>query len=134
MTKQHIDLSLHSLLMAVGIISLGFSIIGGLYFLSRDVRQILVRKFNPLHKIIQEGWYFDELYEVLLVRPFNFIAVFLAQKAEYGMIDRVSTEGSTFLLKQVYRTINFFQSGHIFYHFILAAAGFILLMAVLIFR
>jgi NADH-quinone oxidoreductase subunit L len=134
MTKQHINLSLHSLLIAGGIIFLGFSIIGGLYFLSQDIRRLLVRKFNPLHKIIREGWYFDELYEVLLVRPFNSMAVFLAQKVEYGMIDKVSTEGSSFLLKQIYRGINFFQSGQIFYHLVLAAAGFIFLMALLIFR
>ncbi len=134
MTKRHIDLSLHNLFIAGGIIFLGFSIIGSFYFLSQDIRRILVKKFNPLHKIIREGWYFDELYEVLLVKPFNFTAIFLAQKVEYGGIDTASTEGSTFLLKQVYRAINFFQSGQIFYHFALAAAGFICLMAFLIFR
>jgi NADH-quinone oxidoreductase subunit L len=134
MTKQHIELSLHSLLIAGGIILLGFFTIGALYFLSQDIRNILVKKFDPLHRVIREGWYFDKLYEALLVKPFNSIAVFLAQKVEYGAVDRISTEGSIFLLKRAYKAIHFLQSGQIFYHFILTVIGFGFLMAFLIFR
>lgn len=134
MTQQHINLSLHSLLLAGGIVFLGFSLIGTLYFLSQDIRKLLIRKFDPLHRVIRGGWYFDELYELILVKPFNFISIFLAQKVEYGVIDRISTEGSGFLLKRAYKAINFLQSGQIFYHFILTVIGFIFLMAFLMFR
>ena len=50
----------------------------------------LASRFAPLHRLLLNRWYFDELYDTVFVRPFRALARGLWRIGDRGVIDGVS--------------------------------------------
>ena len=74
-----------------------------------------LKKFNgPLHNFLLNKWYFDELYEFLLVKPFKFIGFVLWKKGDQNIIDRYGPDGFSKVIKFFSIRAIKFQSGFIY--------------------
>jgi len=66
----------------------GIGLAYAMYFRETALPGKLTATFRPVHTFLYNKWYFDELYERVLIRPARFAGTLLWQKADLGMIDK----------------------------------------------
>jgi NADH-quinone oxidoreductase subunit L len=49
----------------------------------------LKQTFAPIHKLLENKWYVDELYEMVFIKPIRMLCNFLWKKFDVAVIDRV---------------------------------------------
>ena len=69
----------------------GIAVAAWLYLLSPRIPERLAVQFAPVHRFLLNRWYFDELYDVVFVRPFRLIAGGLWRVGDRGVIDAASS-------------------------------------------
>jgi NADH-quinone oxidoreductase subunit L len=74
------------------------------------------RTFRPIHTFFFNKWYFDELYDAILVRPAVRIGAFLWQKGDRDTIDGLGPDGLSGLVLRVSATASRLQSGFVFHY------------------
>jgi NADH-quinone oxidoreductase subunit L len=68
---------------------LGFALSFWFYILNPAVPAALATRFAPIYRFLLNKWYFDELYDLLFVRPAVWIARELWQVGDAQLIDGV---------------------------------------------
>ncbi|MDQ2877738.1 MAG: NADH-quinone oxidoreductase subunit L, partial [Pseudomonadota bacterium] len=74
----------------------------------------LAATFYVLYDFLLNKWYFDELYDLLFVRPAFGIGRLLWKKGDEGTIDRFGPNGSAWLVVQGSRVTARLQSGYVY--------------------
>jgi NADH-quinone oxidoreductase subunit L len=70
-----------------------------------------VAQFYLLHDFISHKWYFDELYDLLFVRPAFWLGRLFWKGGDQGTIDRFGPNGAAALIVQTGRATRALQSG-----------------------
>jgi NADH-quinone oxidoreductase subunit L len=73
---------------------LGFAIAVLAYIRSTDIPRRFVAQFGILHAFLYNKWYFDEIYDVLFVRPSVWLGRIFWKKGDEGTIDRFGPDGA----------------------------------------
>ena len=74
-----------------------------------------IRKLNePLYNFLLNKWYFDELYEIIFVKPLKLIGTFLWKKGDQNTIDRYGPDGFSKIIKYFSNKAAKLQSGYIY--------------------
>ena len=73
-----------------------------------------VAQFGLLHKFLFNKWYFDELYNVLFVKPAFAIGRFFWKRGDEGTIDRFGPDGVAALVQGGTRLAVRLQSGYVY--------------------
>ncbi len=94
----------------------------------------IVRLNKPLYVFLQHKWYFDELYEKVLVEPSKKIGRFLWKKIDGLVIDRFGPDGISQLIKNFSIRAVKFQSGFIYQYAFVMLLGFSVLLTLLILK
>ena len=68
---------------------LGIALAYGMYVAAPSVPGTLARAFGPIYRFLLNKWYFDELYDAVLVRPMMALARSLWQVGDATLIDGV---------------------------------------------
>jgi NADH-quinone oxidoreductase subunit L len=91
------------------------------YFYIRrpDIPQALARWFRPLYLFLLNKWYFDEIYDVLLVRPTIWLGRLLWKGGDGWLIDGFGPDGVSARVLDVTRNVVRLQTGYL-YHYALA--------------
>ncbi|MEC8643055.1 MAG: NADH-quinone oxidoreductase subunit L [Pseudomonadota bacterium] len=76
----------------------------------------VARTFRPIHAFFFNKWYFDELYDVILVRPAVRIGAVLWQKGDRDTIDGFGPDGLSALVVRVSAAASRLQSGFVFHY------------------
>ncbi|MEO5970642.1 MAG: NADH-quinone oxidoreductase subunit L [Bdellovibrionia bacterium] len=78
------------LLMAVSVAGATIGVFGALK-LYRNLPAVneLTKKLSPVHRLLENKWYIDELYEGLIIRPIRKISELLWTVVDVGIIDRL---------------------------------------------
>jgi len=85
-----------------------------LYIKNTDVLS-RARKLNePLYNFLLNKWYFDELYEAIIVKPLKLVGFFLWKKGDQNTIDRYGPDGFSKIIKYFSNKAVKFQSGYIY--------------------
>ena len=79
-------------------------------------------------------WYFDEIYDVLIVSPSKNLGLFLWKFFDIKLIDGFGPDGISNLIKNVSKKANKFQSGYIYQYAFVMLLGFSALLTFLIIR
>ena len=69
---------------------------------------------QPLYRFLLHKWYFDELYDLLFVRPAFAIGRLLWHRGDEGTIDRFGPNGSAWVVQAGSRVAARFQSGYLY--------------------
>jgi NADH-quinone oxidoreductase subunit L len=101
----------------------GIGVAYWLYVLRPETPAELVRRFRPLHTFLINKWYFDELIDVLVVRPALAIGRFANRVFERFVVDGIvnGTEGTVRGAGGVVRAV---QNGFVRSYALLLIAGF----------
>ena len=87
---------------------------------------------KPLYNFLLNKWYFDELYDVLFVKPSKKLGLFLWKFFDIKVIDGFGPDGISLLIKKFSVRANKFQSGYIYQYAFVMLLGFSALLTFLI--
>ncbi len=87
---------------------------------------------KPLYNFLLNKWYFDELYDVLIVNPSKKLGLFLWKFFDIKLIDGFGPDGISALIKKCSQKANKFQSGYIYQYAFVMLLGFSALLTFLI--
>ncbi len=105
------------------------------YYLFVKNKQIPIKIADinkPLHNFLVNKWYFDELYEVLFIKPSKIVGLFLWKFCDVKIIDGFGPDGISLLIKKCSIKANKFQSGFIYQYAFVMLLGFSVLLTFLI--
>ncbi|MDO9411730.1 MAG: NADH-quinone oxidoreductase subunit L [Pseudolabrys sp.] len=100
------------------------------YFYTRrpDIPAELARQHDALYRFLLNKWYFDELYEIIFVRPAKWIGHSLWKKGDGWLIDGFGPDGVSARVLDVTRNVVRLQSGYLYHYafaMLIGAAAFI---------
>jgi len=79
--------------------------------------------FGALYDFLLHKWYFDELYDVVFVRPAFAIGRFLWKRGDQGTIDRFGPNGAAALVAGGSRLTARLQSGYVYTYALVMLLG-----------
>ena len=105
-----------------------------LFVKNKDLPNSIVEINKPLYNFLVNKWYFDELYEVLFIKPSKKIGLFLWKFFDVKIIDGFGPDGISSLIKKFSIKANKFQSGYIYQYAFIMLLGFSALLTFLIIK
>ena len=87
---------------------------------------------KPLYQFLLNKWYFDEIYDVIFVKPCKKSGLFLWKFFDIKLIDGFGPDGISEIIKKFSIKANKFQSGYIYQYAFIMLLGFSALLTFLI--
>ena len=94
----------------------GFSVAFLFYMVKTDLPEKLARAFRPVYLFLLNKWYFDELYDVLFVRPAFALGRLLWKGGDQKIIDGLGPDGVSALAAAVGRVASRLQTGYLYHY------------------
>ena len=104
-----------------------------LYIKRTNVLDRIVLKYKSLYNFLLNKWYFDELYNQIIIKPTKFIGSFFWEKGDIKIIDRLGPDGISKIIKIISNKSSKFQSGYIYDYAFIMLIGLSLLLTFFIF-
>jgi NADH-quinone oxidoreductase subunit L len=105
-----------------------------LFVKNKNLPNSIVEINKPLYNFLVNKWYFDELYEILFIKPSKKIGLFLWKFFDVKIIDGFGPDGVSSLIKKFSIKANKFQSGYIYQYAFIMLLGFSALLTFLIIK
>jgi NADH-quinone oxidoreductase subunit L len=105
-----------------------------LFVKNKDLPNSIIEINKPLYNFLVNKWYFDELYEILFIKPSKKIGLFLWKFFDVKIIDGFGPDGVSSLIKKFSIKANKFQSGYIYQYAFIMLLGFSALLTFLIIK
>ena len=100
-------------LTATVVMLLGFVTAWFAYIKDTSILAKFVEQFRVVHRFVYNKWYFDELYNVVFVKPAFWLGRIFWQKGDVGTIDRFGPNGAAWLVQQGAVVAKKVQSGYL---------------------
>jgi NADH-quinone oxidoreductase subunit L len=114
---------LPTLMMAIG-----FVVAWQFYIRRPDIPVELARQHEMLYKFLLNKWYFDELYDLIFVRPIKRLGYLLWKGGDGWLIDGFGPDGVSARVLDVTRNVVRLQTGYLYHYafaMLIGAAAFI---------
>jgi NADH-quinone oxidoreductase subunit L len=92
---------------------IGLAIAWRNYIAKPDAPAAFVAQFPHLHRFLMHKWYFDELYDLIFVRPAMWLGHLLWKKGDEGTIDRFGPHGAAYAVGVGNKLTARLQSGYV---------------------
>ena len=103
-----------------------------LFVKNKSLPEQIAKVNKPLYLFLLNKWYFDELYDVLIVKPSKNLGLFLWKFFDVKLIDGFGPDGISAFIKKCSLKANNFQSGYIYQYAFVMLLGFSALLTFLI--
>ena len=103
-----------------------------LFVKNKNLTEQIANVNKPLYQFLLNKWYFDEFYDVLIVKPSKNLGLFLWKFFDIKLIDGFGPDGISALIKKCSLKANKFQSGYIYQYAFVMLLGFSALLTFLI--
>lgn len=117
--------------LLVGIVAIALSYI--FYIKKTDLPQKLSQKLSIFYKISFNKWYFDEIYDLILVKPTKKIGDILWRFIDVKIIDRFGPNGFADFCKIMSSRVVKLQTGFLFHYATWMVIGSIVVISFLLF-
>jgi len=98
-------------MMAIGLVVSWY-----FYIVSPDVPKRLAARHDLLYRFLLNKWYFDELYDLVLVRPAKWLGRFLWKKGDGWLIDGFGPDGVAARVMDVTARVVRLQTGYLYHY------------------
>jgi len=105
-----------------------------LFVKNKSIPEQIVKINRPLYEFLVNKWYFDELYDYIIIKPSQKIGLFLWKVCDVKIIDGFGPDGMSMLIKKISQKANKFQSGFIYQYAFVMLLGFSALLTYLIIK
>jgi NADH-quinone oxidoreductase subunit L len=109
-------------------LALGWGVAAYMYLLHPEIAPRLARQHQALYRFLLNKWYFDELYDLIFVRPALWLGRLLWKGGDGRVIDGFGPDGVTARVLDVTRSAMRLQSGYLYHYafaMLIGAAAFI---------
>ena len=96
------------------VMAIGLFLAWNSYIRNTTLPARFVTQFKLLHQFLYNKWYFDELYNILFVKPAFAIGRFFWKRGDEGTIDRFGPDGAAALVAGGTRLAVRLQSGYVY--------------------
>ncbi len=106
----------------------GFALAYYMYVRSPQTPKRLAEEFPGLYKFLLNKWYFDELYDLIFVRPAKWLGRFLWKQGDGKVIDGFGPDGVSNTVIRVTGRVVKLQTGYIYnyaFAMLIGVAGFV---------
>jgi NADH-quinone oxidoreductase subunit L len=128
---HHVPKWVKILPILAGALGIGFAFV--VYMFREGMAEKIARAFKPLHTLFYNKWYFDELYNVLFVKP-CFVIGKLFWKGDKNVIDGLGPDGLSKVSRGLAGRLAVFQTGYMFHYAFVMMIGLIGLVSWFIYR
>jgi NADH-quinone oxidoreductase subunit L len=118
---------------SVAVALLGIALAGWMYVSDPSVPATLATRLRGLYILLRGKYFVDELYEVLIVRPFNALSRFAWRVVDDGLIDGLFVNGSGALVRLGSRVASGWETGYVQSYVLVFFGGVVLLLVYLVF-
>jgi NADH-quinone oxidoreductase subunit L len=131
--SNHVLEDMHHVPLYVGILPtlmmlLGFLVAWHFYIRRPDIPVELARRHDWLYRFLLNKWYFDELYDLIFVRPTKWLGRLLWKSGDGWLIDGFGPDGVSARVLDVTRNVMRLQTGYLYHYafaMLIGAAAFI---------
>jgi NADH-quinone oxidoreductase subunit L len=124
---------MHHIPLEIGVLptvmmAIGFVIAWHFYIRRPDIPVELARQHDFLYRFLLNKWYFDELYELIFVRPTKWLGHLLWKGGDGWLIDGFGPDGVSARVLDVTRNVMRLQTGFLYHYafaMLIGAAAFI---------
>ena len=95
---------------------LGFGLAYLFYIRRPELPAALAAQHEPLYKFLLNKWYFDELYDLIFVRPAMWLGRFLWKKGDGYVIDGFGPDGVSARVVDVTQQVVRLQTGYMYHY------------------
>ena len=89
----------------------------------------LRKHFEPVYQLSFNKWWFDEIYDVVFVRPARFLARLFWKGGDGFVIDGFGPDGLAAVTRALARRASIFQSGYIYHYAFAMMVGVVALVS-----
>jgi NADH-quinone oxidoreductase subunit L len=107
---------------------IGFAIAWLFYIKDPSLPHRLATQQRPLYLFLLNKWYFDELYDVIFVRPAKWLGNFLWKKGDGNVIDGSLNGVALGIIPMLTRLAGRAQSGYLFHYAFAMVLGIVILV------
>ena len=111
---HHVAFWVKVLPMAVGVLGIAGAYL--FYVLRPEWPTLAAARAQPVYLFLRNKWYFDELYDVLFVRPAKYLGRNLWKQGDGAVIDGIGPDGLAAATLAVARRAVRLQSGYIYHY------------------
>ena len=104
-----------------------------LYIKDSKILEKIKIKNEFIYNFLLNKWYFDEVYDLIFVKPIKSIGSFLWKSGDVKTIDRFGPDGISKIIKIISKKSTKFQSGYIYDYAFVMLIGLSLLLTIFIF-
>jgi len=108
--------------------ALGTMVAVQFYLISPSTPKLLARRNEGLYKFLLNKWYFDELYDLIFVRPAKWLGRFLWKKGDGWFIDGFGPDGVSARVLDVTARVVKVQTGYLYHYAFAMLIGVALLI------
>jgi NADH-quinone oxidoreductase subunit L len=118
---NHIMEDLHHVPYAIGMLAtlmmaIGFVVAWEFYIRRPELPAELARQHEPLYRFLLNKWYFDEIYDCLIVRPVLWLARLLWKQGDGWLIDGFGPDGVSARVLDITRGAIRLQTGYLYHY------------------
>jgi NADH-quinone oxidoreductase subunit L len=103
-------------LLPTVMMALGFAVAWRFYIQKPELPTELARQQEPLYRFLLNKWYFDELYDLVFVRPTLRLGRFLWKYGDGWLIDGFGPDGISARVLDVTRNVMRLQTGYLYHY------------------
>jgi len=107
---------------------LGFALAWKFYIRSPEMPGQLATQQRPLYLFLLNKWYFDELYDVVFIRPAKWLGNFLWKRGDGNVIDGTINGIAMGIIPMLTRLAGRAQSGYLFHYAFAMVLGIVVLV------
>jgi NADH-quinone oxidoreductase subunit L len=123
------SLPLWAKLLPLGGALLGIAVTYQMYIRQPGVASALAESQETLYKFLLNKWYFDEIYDFLLVRPAKALGRFLWKTGDGQVIDAFGPDGLATSTRLLARRASALESGYLYHYAFAMLIGVVILMS-----
>src|SRR5690349_20783622 len=117
----HIIEDMHEIPQAIGLLPTlmmaGGFVVSWLFYIRRTyIPDDLAREHQMLYQFLLNKWYFDELYDIIFVKPAKWLGRFLWKKGDGFVIDGFGPDGVSARVLDVTRNVVKIQTGYLYHY------------------
>ncbi len=128
--NEHLIHAMHGVplwvkLTATAVMLAGFVVAWFAYIKDTSIPRKFVDQFRNLHAFLYNKWYFDELYNLLFVKPAFWLGRQLWLKGDVGLIDRFGPNGAAWVVEKGAVVAKKVQSGYLYSYALIMLLGLV---------
>jgi len=103
-----------------------------LFVKNQNITKWMATENKPIYDFLVNKWYFDEIYNFLLVKTIKKIGLYFWRNIDINLIDKYGPDGISKLIKHISVKAIKFQTGYIYQYAFVMLLGFTAILTYLI--